>query len=645
MAYGRPEQKRKLRLSHVPLQSLTRLYRIMADLDNTAQKLLNKDPNNPNSPKKADPPRPGLGMSKSTMSSKPSLREAMLAQKRAALTTKNTLPARPGSAMAQLSPVRTKTTTATSAAERHTEQRPAVRGRPESSLSVKAGGMSVAPMRPARRRPEVAARPATAGPYSVRDQPASMEAESPETLKSKGVATLRTKETTPRRTAPRPRPGHASHASESSVPSPSKSTGAKVVASPRGSPAKLKQSHTAQPLSSPPKARVEEEAELVVPRMEALNLSPTEEPADPAPEPVSESPRSEQAVDQVPVMEPPIPSPQLVVPEIHLEDQPEEPKLVKSLEVYEDPFTAAQPSPPKPLSTSRILEDRPVNEDAANLQKPTVADVQAGHEVPAEEVAPQSPEKARQNLRLLDSGITKIKAKTLEVHGFRKLQSLLRDSRTTFADDKFEALLLGLFQYLEDPLSETAPEKVQDVKAQILATIKLLLKTQRDNFQPHVSKGLESLLQTRSAYDGRSHIVSGIELLASELVSIGDASEILVVLARRLETCTDSTTEGCRSLGMGLHVLKEMIERRPTFCPSDTELDQLARLAGRCLDSADSGVRMGAVQLCVALHSRVGEGPFWEAVKGVKDDPKSLITYYIVKRQREQGVTGTPAAA
>lgn len=71
----------------------------MADLDSTAQKLLNKDPNNPNSPKKgADPPaRPGLGLSRSTMtSSKPSLREAMLAQKKA-LAAKN-LPARPGSA-------------------------------------------------------------------------------------------------------------------------------------------------------------------------------------------------------------------------------------------------------------------------------------------------------------------------------------------------------------------------------------------------------------------------------------------------------------------------------------------------------------------------------------------------------------------
>src|SRR5690625_483298 len=188
----------------------------MADLDSTAQKLLNKDPNNPNSPKKgADPPaRPGLGLSRSTMtSSKPSLREAMLAQKKA-LAAKN-LPARPGSAMAHISPVRTTTTTTSNHSHAAAPAKPSgTRSRTEPTTAVNAGGMSVAPMRPARRRPEMAARPATAGPYSVRDQPSSVEVDSPETLRSKHAAP-KPKDTTPKRTAPRTRPGHATHASES----------------------------------------------------------------------------------------------------------------------------------------------------------------------------------------------------------------------------------------------------------------------------------------------------------------------------------------------------------------------------------------------------------------------------------------------
>ncbi|OTA05047.1 hypothetical protein A9Z42_0056680 [Trichoderma parareesei] len=155
---------------------------LMADLDTTAQKLLLKDPNNPNAGKKVEAPvaasRPG-GFSRSTTatSSKPSLRDAMLAQKKAALATRN-LPSRPGSAMSSFAAAASPHTSNPQLST--TASKPMARHRTETNtVSVNAGGMSVAPMRPARRRPEVA-RPATAGPYSVRDQRTSVEAHSPE---------------------------------------------------------------------------------------------------------------------------------------------------------------------------------------------------------------------------------------------------------------------------------------------------------------------------------------------------------------------------------------------------------------------------------------------------------------------------------
>ncbi|KAF4451177.1 STU1 [Fusarium albosuccineum] len=593
---------------------------IMADLDTTAQKLLNKDPGNPNSPKKGEPvARPGLGLSKSTMgTSKPSLREAMMAQRKANLAAKN-LPARPGSAMAHLSPVKTTSTTSSKPS--------GTRSRPD------AGGMSGAPMRPTRRRPEMVARPATAGPYSVRD----MEAGSPESIKSKTV-TPKPRDTTPKRTGQRTRPGHASHASESSLPSPTTARSAiRPAASPRVSPTKLKQSQSAVLPSSSP-SRANEDFTLVVPSMADLKPAPQpqgvpappqeapERLSTPVPEPVP-APAVEAAAE--PVVEAP-PTPVLEEPML-VDPMPGTP--ASTLKVYEDPFTDDQATP-KPTFNVPVLEDKPVNADAANLPNAN-AEAPVTHDV-------DSPERTRQHSRLLDSGITRIRARTLDVHGFRKLQSLLRDSKGIFTDDKFEALLIGLFQYLEDPLPGVNPEKAQDIKAQILATIRLLLRKERDNFQPHVSRGLESLLETRSAYDIRAHIVSGVEVLADELVTIGDGSEIVVVLTKRLQGYDGAAAEGNRILSTGLHVLRTMLDKRPNFVPTDTELGQLAALTSRCLSSADSGVRMDAVQLCVALHARVGEETFWNALKDVQDDPKSLITYYIVKRQREQA---PPAAA
>ncbi|KAH6692357.1 clasp N terminal-domain-containing protein [Plectosphaerella plurivora] len=626
---------------------------IMENLDGTAQKLLQKDSNNPNAAKKAEAApvaRPGLGLSRSTMtSSKPSLREAMLAQKRA-MASKN-LPARPGSAMAHLSPSRSVSGTSTaSAATATTSTTGTTRTRPESTAV--SGGMSVRPMRPAKRRPDIAPRPATAGPYSVRSHPGA-EAPSPETLKSKLTANKPTLEASPRRTAaPRPRPGHASHASESSIPSPTAAKtpigkpSATPTASPYATPVRARQTPVIVAPASPevevveaeeadqpaPAADDEEQPAPASPEPEAVELPPSPPKlAQPEASPVRQTPVRESPAIHSPVrLSPAKPSPAPPSPSaVRLSPSKESSTPSKSLKVFEDPFTDEdQSSTPKPTIVLPVLEDRPVNEIV-----PVNGAAEAGG-------LSETPDKSGQNARLLESGITRVKARSLDVHGFRKLQTLIRENRAVFTDDKFDALLVGLFEFLEAPVVNTTADKGQDIKAQILATIKLLLKKQRDSFQPHVSRGLESLIATRSGYDSRTHIVSGLELLAEELVTLGDAAEIAVSMTKLLKGYQESTSEGARSLSMGLHILRELLEKREAYVPSDSERGALAGLAARCLESAESGVRMGAVQLCVALHGRIGDGPFWDAVKDAKDDPKNLITYYIAKKQRETAASG-----
>lgn len=602
----------------------------MDGLDSTAQKLLQKDPHNPNAPAKAEPvARPGLGLSKSTMgsSSKPSLRETMMAQKRA-LATK-TLPTRPGSAMATVSPMRnvsgsSSTSAASSAAA------PVTRTRADT-LGKSHGGISAAPMRPARRRPEMAPRPATAGPYSGRNHDVRS---SPPDVKSKAV-TPKTISGSPRRTVPKGRPGHQPTRSESSVAaSPSKPVQSKTTqaaTTPKSSPAKPKSavSHGIS-FSSPSKAN--EDFSLVVPSManlrESLISSPKGSPKAPVQSETENKKQNEDLgelggpadLDEAPAKEnsqTPVQTPS------------------KSLKVYEDPFVEDQTTPRPTLTESPerpVLEDKPVNEDAANLTL-NQNDVAASPTT-------FSPDKTGQNARLLESGIKRVKAQALDVHGFRKLQSLLRDSKALPTDSKFEALLVGLFEYLESPLESLEPAKIQDVKAQVLATIKLLLKNSRENFQPHISRGLEALIATRANYDARTHIVSGLELLAEELVKLGDAPTIAVSITRRCEPLLEKTdARSGRSLQMGLHIMKQLVETRQTYDPSEGELLGLSSLSAKCLDSKESGVRMDAVHLCVQLHARVGEQRFWDSMKGLKDDPKNLITYYVVKNQRETSVS------
>lgn len=671
LADANPGVREKMRATYWTFAGIwpARAEAIMSGLDSTAARLLQNDPNNPNSPKKQEGgARPGLGLSKSTMGPpKPSLRDAMMAQKRAmATTTTKTLPARPGSAMSHFSPVRTVSGSSQGSAATAAST---VRARPESAIITSTGGISGAPMRPGRRRPEMAARPATAGPYSVRshDQPSTEQTSPPSNPKPKAV-TPKSIASSPKRTVPKTvRPGLVASTSESQLPTPTRAGTPSRFGSPRTTPSKNVVPPAIPPSSSPSKAH--EDFTLVVPTVTAQRTSPGE--AQPPQSPVGDD-QMDTSPPGTPSRPPKPPTLTLASPAELIEPAPEadippapQPQAVEPaapappsaprLEVYEDPFTREQQATPKPIFTGPVLEDRPVNEDAAILQQAAQIQPQQQHgEVGGVTL---SPEKLKQNLRLLDSGIAKVQQKSLDVHGFRKLQGIIRDSDPKSAaappllsDDKFDALVVGLFDFLESPLTNLSPEKAPDVKAQVLATIKLLLKRMRHSFQPHVSRGLESLLRARAAYEGRTHIVSGMELLASELAELGDASEIVMVLSRMLGGMdVDGGSEGSagagRSLSMGLHVLREMLDARGAgFRPSEAELEALASLAGRCLESLESAVRMDAVLLCVALHARVGDARFWEAVKGVKEDPKSLITYYIVRRQREGGAAAVGQA-
>jgi CLIP-associating protein 1/2 len=582
----------------------------MATLDATQARLLENAPDNPNSPKKAETvaARPGLGFSKSTTGPpKPSLRETMMAQKKAVLANKN-IPARPGSAMSTFSPMRTVSTSSNASVSSTASDMGPVRSRPEST-TIAHGGLSVAPMRPTKfrpaPRPELTARPATAGPYSVRRPghgPTNSDGTSPSTSRMTKARTPSASSTSPpKRPTTRPNTSHSSHASQSSHASPVRSTVSRVAASPRASPAKPKPSYNALTSSSPSKA--DEDFTMVVPSLTGLKG----------------------------------PHPQSVPQTIESSDEDEVVTPLKSMKVYEDPFSSTDDqTTPRPAITAPVLGEVALNEDASNLVRNGVNGMNGSETA---KTTPISPERMQQNLRLLDSGITKIKAKSLDVHGFRKLQGMIRDNKAAWSDERFDVLLLGLFEYLEAPLTSLSPEKVQDVKAQILATIKLMYKKDRDAFRPHVPKGLESLLATRSCYDARAHIVSGLELLADELVTLADPKQTANKITSQLQN-EQMTLEGCRTLSMGLHVLKELLDAKKDFVPSEEEVKEMCKLAARCLESSESGVRMDAVQLCVSVHSRIGEAGFWNALGGVRDDPKSLITYYIVRRQRELAASG-----
>lgn len=578
---------------------------IMSGLDATQQRLLDLSPDNPNSPKKPDvaTARPGLGFSKSVGPPKPSLRETMLAQKKAAMANKTlaNLPARPGSAMSSFSPVRTVSSSSTASAMSSSSDAPPARLRQEST-TVAHKGLSVAPMRPAKfKRPEIA-RPATAGPYSVRrpgHAPSNSDSTSPLARPVKIRAPSSAVSPPKKPPIPRPNTSHSSHASPSTHTSPAKSTTSvrsvasskgtigraagspKVAGSPRSSPVKSKSISNLRASSSSP-TKADEDFTMVVPTLSGLRETAVVE----IPSPIESS--DDEDVEVV-------------------ANTPS-----RTLKVFEDPFSNSDHTTPRP-AFAPVLGELPVNE-----------------------LPPMSPERQDQTSRLLESGITRIKAKSLDAHGLRKLKDLIKDPKSNLTNEKYDALLLGLFDYLEASLTTVTPEKSTDIKTQVLVTIRTILNKDRETFKPYVPRGIQCILAARSGFDSRQPIVSGLELLARELVTLAEPHITVKSIVALLDAEDVTSDAGCKTLSMGLHTLKELINAKPDFVPTD--IGEMSGLASRCIGGAHSGVRMDAMGFIVALYARLGEERFWREFGPLSGDYKSLITYYVARKEKDQEV-------
>lgn len=136
---------------------------------------------------------------------------------------------------------------------------------------------------------------------------------------------------------------------------------------------------------------------------------------------------------------------------------------------------------------------------------------------PAEYI--ENPRDAR---KLLASAISRIRSQSMDVHGFRKLQTLIREPGDSIWEDgyQFQELILPLLEYLETPTGEdtTLPGKAQDLKTQILLSIRLLFEHQREHFSAYYSLTLCSMITARNNHDNTSHLSAGIEDLAEILI-------------------------------------------------------------------------------------------------------------------------------
>jgi CLIP-associating protein 1/2 len=247
-------------------------------------------------------------------------------------------------------------------------------------------------------------------------------------------------------------------------------------------------------------------------------------------------------------------------------------------------------------------------------------------------ISPRSkdPEEAR---KLLARGIERIKSRSIDDHGYRKLQGLINYHDHIFQDEqKYDEMLLALLNALETPNTEKrAPlGRRFDNKFQVLVTIRLMFVHNRKYFAAYFPRAMSALLIARRNFESRNHIVSGLEETAQDITAACIPPDVIDAVMDVLET-EERDEAGSRTIAMGLHILSGLSARLRELHAAIEPLQEkrMAKFALTCLREPTSIVRRAVIEYCLELKRLITpEARFFRLVTGDNEDFKNLITYY-----------------
>ncbi|EME47761.1 hypothetical protein DOTSEDRAFT_167089 [Dothistroma septosporum NZE10] len=328
--------------------------------------------------------------------------------------------------------------------------------------------------------------------------------------------------------------------------------------------------------------------------------------------------------------------------------QPEE------VQIYEDPFTdsAAQVDA---TDERTVLGELPVNENV-RLTSPAQSNASGGS--PAASPLPvqgmrlpmsaQDRADLMRNKKLLISGIERVRTKTLDAHGFRRMQDIAK-SRADIWDGgkKYDELMTVVLEYLQtfdqdNKLSQQL-QKAAGLKAQALGLVRALLTLHRKNAAAWYAKALVTVFVCRVGIDASSHVLADMHRTADEIIREAVPENCIDAILDFLPPSGQGDVVA-RSVAMALIVLRQLVNKTKARSV-DLGAERKARLAhasARYLNDTDLEVRKVDVDLASELVGLYGTGDeernsFWIEFKGVDEGRLELLTYYIAKKGRAVG--------
>lgn len=320
----------------------------------------------------------------------------------------------------------------------------------------------------------------------------------------------------------------------------------------------------------------------------------------------------------------------------------------EDIHIYEDPFTADREGA-LVAGERQVLGELQVNENVqvhsptqslGSSASPAGSPRQGGNASAAIPGTPQDRAEVLRNRRLLTSGIERIRTRTIDAHGFRRVQDLARCKLDIWeGGKKYDELMTVLLEYLQGFDQDTGltqqPQKAAGLRLQALGTVRTLLAAQRKSAQAWQHKSLITLFVCRQGVENNSHVIADLEKVATQIVQQAQPEPCIDATLEYLPT-VGSNRGASRSVAMALSILRRLLESaksRSVDLGSERKV-RLTQATAKYLDDADAEVRKADVELASDLFELFGSSKteFWSEFKGTDEGRLGLLTYYIARR-------------
>jgi CLIP-associating protein 1/2 len=326
----------------------------------------------------------------------------------------------------------------------------------------------------------------------------------------------------------------------------------------------------------------------------------------------------------------------------------------EDVQIYEDPFVADSADAPA-SGDRKVLGELPVNENV-RMQSPTQSNGSSTSPQGSPRqvsdtrlpiaTSPQDRVEVQRNRRLLGSGIDRIRAKTLDAHGFRRLQDIAKSNLDIWdGGKKYDELMAVLLEYLqtfdqEPKLKDQPAHKAAGLKAQALGLVRALLHLHKKSASAWHAKTLVTVLVCRKGVDANSHVLADMDKTTEDVVKQASPSPCIDAILDYLPNA--GADQGASlSTTMALAVLRQLLDSA-TQRKVDLASEQKTRIVqttARYLDDADAEVRKADVELASEMFELFGSSKteFWNEFKGTDEGRLGLLTYYIARRGKAKG--------